>query len=88
LILTRRQLAAGAAAAGAGYRIGERRFALRAMLDQAPARTLGWLAGEARRWQRRHAARAPGDPAQRWWAERAGRTAALLTAAAELASKG
>jgi len=84
-ILTRRQLAAGAEAAGAGYRIGERRFALRAMLDQAPAETLGWLAGEAHRWQRRHAARAPGDPAHRWWAERARHTGGLLTAAAELA---
>ncbi len=87
-ILTRRQLAVGAAAAGVGYRIGERRFALRAMFDQAPAETLGWLAGEARRWQRRHAARAPGDPAHRWWAERARHTAGLLAAAAELASQG
>ena len=85
-ILTRRQLAAGAEAAGAGYRIGERRFALRAMLDQAPAETLGWLAGEAHRWERRHAARAPGDRAHRWWAERARHTARLLAAAAELAS--
>lgn len=86
-ILTRRQLAAGAKAVGAGYRIGERRFTLRAMLDQAPAETLGWLAGEAHRWQQRHAARAPGDPAHRWWAQRAGRTAGLLTAAAELAGR-
>jgi len=54
------------------------------MLDQAPADTLGWLAGEAHRWQRRHAARAPDDPAHRWWAERARRTAGLLTAAAAL----
>ena len=43
LILTRRGLAGGAAAAGAGHRIGERRFTLRALLDQAPAETLGWL---------------------------------------------
>jgi hypothetical protein len=87
-ILTRRQLAGGAEAAGAGYRIGERRFTLRAMLDQAPAETLGWLAGEAHRWQRRHAARAPGDPTHGWWAERARHTVCLLTAAAELASQG
>ena len=87
-ILIRRRLAAGAEAAGVGYRIGERRFTLRAMLDQAPAETLGWLAGEARRWQRRHAARAPGDPAHRWWAERARHTVGLLAAAAELAGQG
>ena len=87
-ILTRRRLAAGAEAAGVGYRIGERRFTLRAMLDQAPAETLGWLAGETYRWQRRHAARAPGDPTHRWWAERVRRTAGLLTAASGLASQG
>jgi Nitrate reductase delta subunit len=78
-ILTRRRLAAGAEAAGVGYRIGERRFTLRAMLDQAPAETLGWLAGEADRWQRRHAARAAGDPVHDWWAQRARRTARALT---------
>ena len=38
LILTRRGLAGGADAAGAGHRIGERRFTLRALLDQAPGR--------------------------------------------------
>jgi Nitrate reductase delta subunit len=86
-ILTRRRLAAGAEAAGVGYRIGERRFSLRAMLEQSPAENLGWLAGEARRWQRRHAARAPGDPVYRWWAQRAQRTARMLTAAAELAHR-
>ena len=58
LILTRRGLAGGADAAGAGHRIGERRFTLRALLDQAPAETLGWLAGEAARLV--PAARQPG----------------------------
>ena len=58
-ILTRRRLAAGARAAGAGHRIGERRFTLRAMLEQAPAGTVSWLAGEAARWSRRHAAPPP-----------------------------
>lgn len=81
IILTRRRLAAGAAEAGAGHRIGERRFTLRAMLEQAPAAALGWLAAEAQDWQRRHAERLPDDPAQRWWAERAGYTAQVLTAA-------
>lgn len=95
LVLTRRSLAAGADAAGAGQRIGERRFALRAMLEQAPAQTLGWLAGEAARWSRRHAA-APGradglrerDIVQAWWAGRAGRTARILATAAGRAAPG
>lgn len=85
-ILTRHSLAKGAEAAEVGYRIGERRFSLRAMLEQAPAATLDWLAREARRWQRRHAERADGDPVQGWWAERAGQTADTLTTAAGLAA--
>ena len=85
-ILTRRSLAAGAKAAGAGHRIGERRFTLRALLEQAPADTVNWLAGEATRWSRRHAARSAGrdggprsgDIVQAWWARRAGHTARIL----------
>ena len=79
LILTRRGLAGGAAETGAGHRIGERRFALRALLDQAPAETLGWLAGEAARWSRRYASQGPGgDIVQAWWARRAGTSARIL----------
>ena len=89
LILTRRGLAGGADAAGAGHRIGERRFTLRALLDQAPAETLGWLAGEAARWSRRHAsqgdARPGGDIVRAWWARRAGHTARILATAASRA---
>jgi hypothetical protein len=82
-ILTRRSLASGADAAGAGHRIGERRFTLRAMLEQAPAATMSWLAGEAARWGRRHAAPAsPGDATLAWWARRARHTARLLASAA------
>ncbi len=85
-ILTRRSLAAGAKTAGAGHRIGERRFTLRALLEQAPAGTVSWLAAEAARWSRRHAARAarptggvqPGDIVQAWWARRADHTARIL----------
>jgi TorA maturation chaperone TorD len=81
-VLTRRRLAAAADVAGAGYRIGERRFTLRAMLEQAPAETLGWLAGEASRWSARHDARWPaGDIVQAWWARRAARTTQILAAA-------
>ena len=89
LILTRRALAAGAEAADAGHRIGERRFTLRAMLDQEPAGTLRWLGAEAARWADTHAGlarnRAAGparDAVQDWWARRARRTAAVLCAAA------
>jgi Nitrate reductase delta subunit len=80
LILTRRRLAEGAARAGVGFRIGERRFALRAMLDQDPRATLSWLAGEADRWQRRHHDRARGDEIAGWWAARAARTGQVLRA--------
>jgi Nitrate reductase delta subunit len=78
LILTRRRLAEGAGRAGVGFRIGERRFALRAMLEQDPRATVAWLAGEADRWQQRHRGRAPGDQITAWWAARAARTARLL----------
>ena len=89
-ILTRRSLAAGATAAGAGQRIGERRFTLRALLEQAPAGTMSWLAGEATRWSRRHAAPPAGqdggarrrDIVQAWWARRAGHAARILAVAA------
>lgn len=78
LILTRRRLAEGAGRAGVGFRIGERRFALRAMLEQDPRATVAWLAGEAGRWQRRHRDRAPGDQVTGWWAARAARTGQVL----------
>jgi hypothetical protein len=89
-VLTRRSLAAGADAAGAGHRIGERRFTLHAMLEQAPRETLSWLTGEAERWSRRHAADQPRcdgrqrerDIVRAWWARRAGHTAWILATAA------
>jgi Nitrate reductase delta subunit len=80
IILTRRALAIGAGQAGAGHRIGERRFTLRAMLEQEPERTLAWLADEADRWSARHAAAALGDPVHDWWATRAFTTATVLRA--------
>jgi hypothetical protein len=86
LIVTRQRLRDGAGTAGTGYRIGERRFALRSMLEQDPGPTLGWLADQARAWSRRHAERVPGDPAGTWWSDRAAHTARMLLAAAERAT--
>jgi TorA maturation chaperone TorD len=82
IILTRRQLAAGAASAGVGHRIGERRYTLRAMLEQDPPATLTWVSSEARRWERRHASQADGDVASRWWTARAAHTALFLRTSA------
>jgi Nitrate reductase delta subunit len=81
LILTRHRLSAGAREAGVGYRIGERQFALRAMLEQDPAATLTWIAREAARWEQLHAARVGAYPACRWWARRAAATAAAAATA-------
>lgn len=71
IILTRHRLALGACHAAVGHRIGERRFTLRAMLEQDAAATLGWLIAETARWRQRHSAAGPGDQASRWWADRA-----------------
>jgi hypothetical protein len=78
IILTRRRLAQGAGQASVGHRIGERRFTLRAMLEQDPAATLAWLAAEAHGWRSRHATRP--DHTSQWWATRAGHTATVLDA--------
>ena len=83
IILTRRGLAAAAGDTGTGYRIGERQYALRAMLAQDPHATLQWLAREAARWAARHAGRADPGPASQWWTHRARRIAQLLTGLAD-----
>lgn len=83
IMLTRRRLAAAAGDTGTGFRIGERQYALQAMLAQDPVATLQWLARESARWALRHAARADPGPASRWWSHRAGTTAQVL---GELAS--
>ena len=94
-VLTRRRLSAAGAGAGAGHRIGERRFTVRALLEQDPAGTVSWLAGEAARWSERHAAEPAGqdgpqrgrDIVRAWWARRAGHTARILAAAADRADR-
>ena len=82
IILTRARLAQGAAHAGLGHRIGERRFTLRAMLEQDTPATLSWLSREAELWSKRHASRSARDITSQWWSRRAARTAGLLRAAA------
>ncbi|MGH7555014.1 MAG: TorD/DmsD family molecular chaperone, partial [Longimicrobiales bacterium] len=54
LILTRRDHAAAARELGLGLRVGERRFALRYLLDQAPEPVLAWLQIEALRQAKLH----------------------------------
>jgi hypothetical protein len=80
MILTHRDLLAGAARAGVGVRRGERRFALRAMLTQDADATLGWLAEHALTWAGRHRGeRAPeSTSASSWWSARAAQTARTL----------
>lgn len=82
ILLTRSDLHRAALRLGLGLRIGERAFALRSLLGQAPGPVLAWLEEEARWWSVRHEA----DPAPaaiaRFWADRAGRTADLLASLA------
>jgi hypothetical protein len=78
--LTHADLGQLAGSTGLGLRRGERRFALRALLDQDRPVVLAALADHARAWRDRHHARRrlhPGDPAG-WWAARAGATARHL----------
>jgi Nitrate reductase delta subunit len=81
VLITSADLREAAAVAGAGYRLGERRYTLAAMLDQDSAATIGWLRTLARKWARWHARQRPvpaPDP-RRWWAGRASGTAAVLS---------
>ncbi len=82
ILLTREDLREAAAAAGLGYRVGERRYTLAAMLDQDPSATLGWLRCHARRWASTHASQPPvdGHDPRRWWARRAMTTSRTLAA--------
>ena len=80
VVITSADLRQAATAAGVGYRPGERRYTLAAMLDQDSPATAGWLRAFARRWARWHARQRPvaaPDP-RRWWAGRASGTAAVL----------
>jgi hypothetical protein len=82
ILLTREDLREAAAAAGLGYRVGERRYTLAAMLDQDADATLDWLQVHAGRWAKLHAGQPPvgGHDPRHWWARRATRTARTLRA--------
>ncbi len=85
-ILVRGDLARAARECGLGMRAGERKFALKALLAQEPAATLGWLSRECGAWAARHRARAELlGPAAPFWIERAEAAAALT---GELAASG
>jgi len=84
VVLTRSDLIRVARELGLGVRVGERRWVLRHLLEQEPARVLEALAGEAARSAQRHAARSPlVGPSAVFWAERARTTSALLDGLAE-----
>jgi alkylated DNA nucleotide flippase Atl1 len=81
MVLTYRDLAECAHRVGVGLRRGERRFALRAMLEQEPQGTLSWLGARARRSSLRCTPTPPvaNDPSA-WWSRRAAETARVLDA--------
>lgn len=82
ILLTREDLREAAAAAGLGYRVGERRYTLAAMLDQDAGAALDWLSGHASKWAKWHAGQLPvgGHDPRHWWARRAAGTARTLSA--------
>lgn len=77
LILNHRTLAAAATRAGLGYRRGERRYALKAMLNQDPEATLHQLAQDAERQANRRSSTDPSEVGS-WWARRASATSTAL----------
>lgn len=85
LVLARADLSRSAAELGLGARIGERAYALRAMLAQDGSAVLHWLSGEARRQaDALTATRAIGGAVVAdWWHARLATSAELLAALAE-----
>jgi TorA maturation chaperone TorD len=71
IILVRSDLERAAQELGLGLRAGERRFAVRALLQQDPARVLAWLSGEASRQADIHVTRKDFPNIRTWWSERA-----------------
>ncbi len=77
IILARQDCVEAASTLGLGLRTGDRRLMLRTLLEQDTAKTLGWLAQEARRWETRHR-QLPGGPIAVWWGERSHSAAQFL----------
>ena len=79
MVLTYRDLANCANGVGVGLRRGERRFALRALLEQDAPGALTWLGAHARWWSQRcpSAQLKTNDPCA-WWSRRAANTARVL----------
>jgi len=79
IILTRADLARAARDLNLGLRAGERRFAIAALLSQAPEAVLGWLAAEAARRAPQHNTYAGVmGPMAHFWAARAEHAARML----------
>jgi TorA maturation chaperone TorD len=80
MVLVRADLARAARDLGLGLRLGERRLALRSLLEQETAATLSWLATEATSWATRHLPEIHlAAPLALFWRSRAETTARLLT---------
>ncbi|MDA8070315.1 MAG: molecular chaperone TorD family protein [Actinomycetota bacterium] len=78
-VLTHSDLVRAGREIGVGVRRGERRFALRAMLEQDPSSSVAWLARHARRWAGLHRSHgAPAPTISDWWVRRATGTARTL----------
>ncbi len=80
-LVVRSDLERCARALGVVARQAERRYALRALLGQAPADTVHWLAAEARRSADRLVAGVGPSRIRAFWIERARHTARVLEAA-------
>ena len=80
LVIARADLARAAHELGLGSRVGERAFALRALLDQDARAVLDWIAGEAtRQSDDLHAVSATaGEDVAAWWRGRLERTADVI----------
>ena len=83
LILTTSDLARAAEDLGVGRRVGERRFVIRALIDQDAAGLLGWIAAASATasaaWDTNWYG---GTPPGVWWRERCAATSDLLAALA------
>lgn len=79
MIVTRADLVRAARALGISLRAGERKFILKALLNQDAAGVLGWLAEEASSWSRRHQLRrASYGEVAAWWEKRAADASSVL----------